>query len=752
MIDHPKRRFAAMKSLYAILWIVVALLMASVSLSYALTLSGAVVDQQNVPLSNVNVTIPALHRGTVTSQDGRFAFPNLPAGVYTVRVTAVGYAAETRTVNLSAGDVTLNVALRVSPIETSGLTVTAKPQPTDALTSPQSVSVVEGRQLDRQRGESLMRAIENSPGVSLYTTGAGIVKPVIRGFTSQRVLVVMDGIRQEGQQWGDEHGPEIDGLDVDRIEVVRGPNSVLYGSDALGGVVNIVKADVPTASGDSAEFGGNLLFDGFSNNRQRAGALSLRGAGRAVGFRANLSGQKATNVTTPTRRLYNSGTEELNGSGMLGVKGDWGALSVDYAHVGQKLQIHEDPAEEPGATPYQKVGHDRAHLHADLHFPELRLEADGSWQRNNRKEFEEKDAPGPVLNLVLDTASLDVKGHHQPVGAMFGTVGISVMGQRNRTLAEEQLIPEFDLLNFAGFLYEEVQLKEVSLSAGVRYDARSVDVKANPDLNVAAQTRDYSAVTGTAGLVYRAGAPLAFAFNVGRGWRAPTAFELFADGVHEGTVRYEVGDADMRPEVSLNVDLAVRYASHRAQGELSVFQNKINRYIYLSPTGQQDPDSGFEIFLNRQADATLVGAEFSLQAQAADWLVLNAGADFVRGTNDLTDRPLPLIPAHRLKLGARLTKASVGGLKNPYLSVDAKVVAAQGRVDVFETPTGGYRLLDVGLGAEIPVGQRRASIDLAVENLFNRAYVDHLSRYKGYALNPGRNFTVKVSLPFGAAR
>ncbi|MGH7454015.1 MAG: TonB-dependent receptor, partial [bacterium] len=541
------------------------------SSSFAQTLTGTVLDEKQSPLANANIAIPALKRGTTTNEAGKFTFEKLPAGVYVIAVSHIGYRSETRVVNLSNGNATLALTLRVSPLAMSTVTVTAKPQPTDVLTSPQSVAVLEGAQLNQLRGQTVIQSLEKSPGVSLFTTGAGIAKPVIRGLASQRVLVVTDGIRQEGQQWGDEHGPEIDAFDIDRIEVVRGPNSVLFGSDALGGVINIIKAEIPSASNGAPQLGGSLLLNGFSNNRQGAGALSLHGASGIWGYRANLSLREANDIRTPNGKLFNSGANERNGSGMLGVQGDWGSIAADYSHFGQEIQIHEDPAEDPEATPYQKIQHDKVHLHANLPFPALRLEANGSWQRNDRKEFEEKQAAAPVLNLVLNTTTFEVKGHHKPIGSAFGTIGLSVMQQKNKTLAEEALIPAFSSVDLAGFIYEELRLHEVSLSAGLRYDTRNLDVKANEDIGVEAQTRDYHAVTGTVGAVWRATEPLAFALNVGRGWRAPIAYELFVNGVHEGTVRYDIGDSTLKPEASLNLDLSVRYATARVQGEIALF-------------------------------------------------------------------------------------------------------------------------------------------------------------------------------------
>lgn len=433
---------------------------------------------------------------------------------------------------------------------------------------------------------------------------------------------------------------------------------------------------------------------------------------------------------------------------MLGIKEDWGSVVLDYSRVEQEFQIHENPIEEPDATPYQSIQHDKVHLAAKFPFKHFRLEIDGAWQRNNRKEFEERTSNTPQLNLVLQTRTLNIKGHHYPLGPVFGTVGFSLMQQNNKTLAEEALIPAFDLLNIAGFIYEEISLNNVSLSAGVRFDSRKLDVSANSPLNVKKQIRRFNAVSGSIGIVWRVTDPLAFALNLGRAWRAPTAFELFVDGVHEGTARYEIGNSALKPEASANIDLSVRYASTRLQGELAFFRNQINRYIFLGPTGAVDVPSGFREYQHGQTDAVLIGAEFTVQAQITDWFILKSGADIVRGEKSNDNIPLPLVPANRFKLGLHFIKPSLLGFTNPYFSIDAKMIAAQNRIEEFETKTEGYALFAIGVGGEIALSSGNISIDLAVENLLDKAYRGHLSRYKEYALNPGRNITLKVSAPF----
>ncbi|MDZ4722514.1 MAG: TonB-dependent receptor [candidate division Zixibacteria bacterium] len=712
------------------------------------TLSGRVTATHNISPLGVTVSIPALHRFTETDSLGMFTLLNLPAGVYAVEFSSIALNRLVRTAALTDTETTLNVELSPSVLELPGISVTSTPQPTDALSSPQSVTVVSKRNLDRLRGESVMSTIKDLPGVATYSTGSSIVKPVIRGLSSQRVLVVSDGIRQEGQQWGDEHGPEIDALDVNSIEVVRGPSSVLYGSDALGGVINIINNKIPSVDEGAVVLGGNLLLNGFSGNKQSAGALSLSGANGQVGYRASVSLRDAGNITTPARELFNSAEEEMNGSGAIGLQGDWGSLSVGYIRFDQKLQIHEDPNEEPDATPNQHVEHDRAHLHTNILLNGLRVEAKAGWQRNQRREFEEAGGREPALNLNLETNTLDLEGHHRPFGKFVGTVGISLMDQTNRTLAEEKLIPGFDLANTSGFLFEQWIDDTFTASAGIRYDTRTIDVLETSEINVTEQRLEYDAVTGSIGIVWRLIEPLALVANAGRGWRSPTPFELFVDGVHEGTVRYEIGDITLNPEESFNVDLALRAASTRFSAEISIFRNRIAEYIFLSPTGETDTASGLSVYEHRQADATLVGGELSAQFALTNWLVLSGGFDMVRGTNTEIDRSLPLLPANRVKAGIKFLTTKLGGLYNPYFSVQLNSVARQDRVDEFETPSAGYELITVAGGTELMFGGNRITIDVGIENLFNVSYRDHLYRYKEYAQSPGMNVFAKVSVPF----
>lgn len=720
--------------------------------AHAQTVSGMITDPSGAPVSGATIAIPALQRRTAADETGSFALQRVPHGTYIIEVASLGHLTETRTVHVEPAGVTLTIVLQPSPLEMGGITVTGRPQPAAMLDSPAPSAVMQGRRLERERGQTIGHTIEHLPGVSLYSTGTGIAKPAIRGLTSQRVLVVSDGIRQEGQQWGDEHGPEIDAFSVERIEVVRGPASVLYGSDAMGGVVNVISKEPPEAAEGRPFLAGNVGANLFSNNAQRSGALTLEGATGAFGARAALSGRKSGDSRTPEGRLANSGSDELNGGGAVAWHTGQAVTSIDYAHYGAKLRIHEDPAEEPDATPFQRVFHDRVHFHGLLPFSRVRLEAHAGWQRNHRREFEEEDASEPEIELDLRTWTSEMRLHHHLSESVDGTVGVVAMRQTNESLADDKLIPDFTLEDLAAYVFEEWRRGPVTLSAGMRGESRTLNVESSSGLGIAAQNRDYSAVTASAGAVWRVYPGVAIATGVGRAWRAPTAFELFVDGVHEGTVRYEVGDPSLRPEIGLNMDAGIRLRRPRYQAEVAIFRNRIERYIFLSPTGDTDPESGLKIYHHRQADATLRGGEVSAQAQATPWLILSAGLDYVRGVNNETDNPLPLVPAPMARLGVRLTRARVGPLSAPYASTTVRATFRQLRVAEFETPTAGYALVDLGAGFEIPGRGGSVTVDVSVINFFDQAYRDHLSRYKDYALNPGRNVTLSVTIPVALAQ
>ncbi|MFI5251715.1 MAG: TonB-dependent receptor [Bacteroidota bacterium] len=714
----------------------------------AQNISGIVRDEHDKPFQGVNISIRSLGKYAISNQKGEYTLYKLSSGVYDVEFSMIGYKTTILPITISKNDTICNVILQPSPLEFRSVTVTADPIPTDVLDTPSPVSVAEGRQLEQTRGQSIMQSIESLPGVALSSNGPLSMKPVIRGLGAQRVVVAENGLRHQSQQWDDDQTPEIDPLDINRIEVLRGPNSVLFGSDALGGVINIISVDPRSMNDFSNTLAGNLIVNAFSNNKQGAGGFSLAGKNTDVGYKAQLDFRHSDNISTPAGELRNTGESELNGKTMLGVDKEWGSLALEYSHFGQHFQILPDPDSPPDATPYQDVSHDNIALNFNRAVLSLRTESHLLYQQDEETEFDEANSPTSKVDLKLQTLTWDLKAHHNPIGPFFGTFGFSAENQNNYTLGVEPLIPGFNQFNAAAFLHEEIILSPIKFSAGIRYDNRKLHVNTNPELDVTDQTRTYQALTGAIGGVYHINDQFVIASNLGRGWRAPIAEELFVNGVDQGGMRYKTGNPDLNAESSLNLDLSLRYVSPRFKGEISVFRNTISDYIYLSSTGLRDSASGLIKYRTIQSNAILTGSEFSVESAITDNLNFDCGIDFVQGKNDETRAWLPSVPPGRLKIDLQFHRPGTLFFNELYISLHSKVVANQNRVSDFETPTGGYTLFGMGFGGEITHKPSSINVDCSIENLFNRAYADHLSRYKNYALNPGRNLIFKISAPF----
>jgi iron complex outermembrane recepter protein len=724
------------------------------------SLSGRVTAQGGTPLAEVRVSIAEASRSATTDANGYYEFANLPGGTFSVSFALVGYAPEVRRVTLRNAAVTLDIAMRPSVVELSELQVTATPLATTPLTSPQPTAILGGADLRVAQAPTLGETLEGVAGVHNLSTGPGIGKPVIRGLTSNRVLVLDDGVRLETSQWGDEHGPQVSTSEADRIEVIRGPASVMYGSDALGGVINVVPKELPDAIGRSGFAGGNFSAAYNSNNRQPDGALLLEGASGGFGFRGTVSGHTSSDVRTPDYTLWNSEDRAGTGSAALGYRGTWGSVAGTYTHREERIQLTD---EDSLATPLQRIAEDRGRIDTRIPFGLNRLEATLSYERNRRREFEEEDSPDVALGLLSQNWLADLKLHHAPLGNLAGVVGISGWRTTFEKFGEETLIPDNRANNFGVYAFEQLETGRWSFSAGGRYDYRHLDVSQDDALGVAAQTHTYNSISGNVGALYRVAEPVALVLNLGHGFRAPSAFDLFSNGVHEGTVAFERGDPNLKNEKSFNTDLAVRVQSRTLSLEVGAFANLVQDFIFTEPVpGEIDPESGFQVFQTTKGDATMLGFEGAVDFHPTSFLHLHSTADYVHGQNTTTDTPLPNMPPFRATYTARLEGSDTKLFASPYFFVGGETNARQGRLDPAEAQffseafdgagyqSEAYTLVNFGAGFGLPAGKRPVRFDFTLRNAFNKAYADFLSRIKTNALNPamGRALIARVSTDF----
>ena len=714
------------------------------------TVSGRVVDQSGSPIPAA-VQLVELHRTTLAGSDGAFALPEVPAGRYTLVVRHLGFTPVVRAVEVTSGAAPrLNIVLEPAAFEVEPITVTAARAPLANLSSPLPVASLGPDALRREQSVSLAHALAALPGVRVLGTGEQIGKPVIRGMSGARVLVLEDGSRLEDYSWSDEDGPSVDARLAERIEVIRGPASVLYGSDALGGVVNVVPADLPDAAGRPGFVRGRVEAYGASNNVELGSAATLEGATGRVGWRVLGVGRFAGSLHTPAGKLDNTGFGALSGEAAVGIRGTRSDAQLRVSHYGGEFKLLEANApagpDSGGRGPERRLSDERVQVTTSRSAGPLRLELKAQWQRHNLIEVsDEASGGGPpkdttAFDLLLNTGTLDLLAHHGG-NRVRGTVGVSGIGQSNDSRGPIALIPDARVRGAAAFLFEEVQVGRWSLLAGARADARRVTADPDTALGLTAQRRSWSALSGDVGLVFRPVERMAFAANVGRAWRSPTLFELFSNGPHLGEARWEVGDPRLEPELATDLDVSVRWAGTRVQAEVAAYRNGVSRYVYIQPTAQYQVVNGdsLRVYDYRQADARLSGLEASAAAQIAPAVVVRGRFDMVRGTNRTTDRSLPLVPPARGAVGVELH----GGGRRAGVEVEA--VARQTRLDSLDIPTAGYALVHLDGGLVTAAFGRSWTLDLAVRNAANTRYRDFLSRYKEFALNPGRNITLRVA-------
>ena len=733
------------------------------------SLRGQVIDSTGGPIAGVQVTLVELARRANTDQRGAFVFGGVPAGRYTLVARRLGYAAVSDTVRVAPGQaigvdraaVRPPVVIRLTRLATDiePVVVTATRDATGVDRSPFPVAQLSGDRLHREQSVSLSGAIDRLAGVHNLTTGQQIGKPVIRGLAGARVLVLDDGHRLEDYSWSDEDGPSIDARLAQRVEVIRGPASVLYGSDAIGGVVNAIPAALPDASA------GNFMrstveLSGATNNREADLLLGTEGARSRLGWRATAIARLAEDMTTPDGKLENTKYSAVTGEAAAAYRSARGTSTLRYARYGCEchlLEANEPPkpegeGEEEG--PERKASDDRVQFNGNYVAGRFRLEPKVQWQRHSLAEMADELGPGgaptgvetEVFNLLLNTTRADVLLHHGEEGALHGTLGITGEYQTSDSRGIIPLVPDARLTAGALFGFEQIDLGRVSIVAGARGDANSLHADANAELGLSDQSRSTSAFSGDLGVMVHPMNDLALTANVGRAWRSPTLFELFANGPRLGEARYEIGDPTLDPETSLNLDGSIRWANRRARAEVAAFHNRIDDFIYVAPTGEQQ--GNLQVYRYEHALATLSGAEVSADFDPARMLTLRARYDMVRGTNEDTDEPLPLMPPPRTTLEAELHGVALGWAEHAHAGFDVEINSEQTRLGQFDTATDGYTLLGLDAGIARHIGSVPIRFDVRVRNLTDKAYKSFLSRYKSFALDPGRNVLIRLSAEF----
>ncbi|HYC39442.1 MAG TPA: TonB-dependent receptor [Chitinophagaceae bacterium] len=768
-----------------------------------LSLSGKVTNVvTGAPLPGASVSFPDLKRGAAADNNGHYLITHLAAGKYLVEVTHLGFAPRIETVEIQA-NTNRDFQLNPSFIENEAVTVTGVSSATSTRRTPVPVSIVRKADLQSQPASNLVDQLAKLPGISQVSTGPSIGKPFIRGLGYNRVVVVHDGVRQEGQQWGDEHGLEVDELNVKKVEIFKGPASLMYGSDALAGVINIISTQpVP-----DAKVRGEISGGWQSNNRQRSVHGEL--GGNRNGFLWGGHGSIRAAADYRNRAdgyVFNSKFRERSFGAYTGLNKNWGFTHLYFSYFHQEPGLIEGERDEQGrflklidsagflteaaATntdfkttrafiPLQEIRHLKYGADNSFRIGRDRLALVLGYQQNLRKEFADVLEP-QTAELVFDlgTFSYNIQYHRRELGKWRLTAGANGMYQSNSNRGAEAVIPDHSLFDIGGFLYAQNRSEDFVFSGGLRVDNRSVhsDLRMDgPDVKFPAFRANFVDVSGSAGVVFTLDPELTLKLNAARGYRAPNISELSANGVHEGSFQYIYGHRGLKPESSLQIDAGLLVNSDHVSFELNAFYNRVSNYIFLRKLKSVNGGDSiitvggddFSAFRYNQKQAGLFGLELILDIHPhpLDWLHVENSLSWVRGKfSEAEDgsRNLPLIPAPRLMNEIEVDLLKEGKLlRNVFARVELENVFAQNKPFTgynTETLTVGYSLLHAAIGGELTSrGRTIAQLVLAGNNLIDRSYQSHLSRLKYAPENPatsragifnmGRNFSVKLVLP-----
>ncbi len=722
-------------------------------------LTGKVTRAGGEAMAGAAVVVEELRREARTGADGTYTFDNMPAGDYHVSVRAEGYSSRRTEVTVGASGATLDLEVDLDLHFAEVLSVSPNPRP--QFESFQPTSVLSNEELQRELQDTIGATLQYQPGVQMRSLGPGPARPVIRGLDGDRVLVLQDGQRMGdlSSQSGD-HGVPVNPASAQRIEVVRGPATLLYGANAIGGLVNIVTDQIPTEKVTTPT--GSFTLNLGSNSTPAGGAGDVHVGNGTFALHLGGGGQRADSYNTPDGEVENSQSR----SGFMNVGGSWTGdrqyAGVSYGYDDTKYGVpvledgeisltpkrHAFSARAGGQgldgvlTSYRATLGVRRYTHSELEGEEV-----GTQFRNNTVEGE----------LLLS---------HKPAGRLAGSIGGWFLNREFSAEGAEALSPPVDQQTAAAFLYEELTWPHFSLQFGGRVDRTSFEPQAG------LPARDFTEFSGSVGALIRPSAAndnFVIAASLARAARNPALEELYFFGPHPGNLTFEIGNPDLKSERALGFDVSLRARSSRVRGELTFFRNAINDFIFRSPLTEEEFEEREEEFDARfgveheegeegeeghghegefpfaeynGADATLWGVEAHADVTLTERLGAEFTYDLVRAERTSDGEPLPRIPPQRLMAGLRYTtgRLEVGG--------NATAVARQDRVFGSETETAGYGLFRFYATYSVQSGRTLQTVTARLDNATDRLYRNHLNFLKDVVPEMGRQFRLVYSVKF----
>jgi iron complex outermembrane receptor protein len=723
-------------------------------------ITGKITDQDKLPLIGASIFIHDMNKGTVSNTNGTYALSNLPNGKIKIQFSTLGYTNRIETVELNGESLELNISLRQIAIEMEEIVVSGGYN----STQHENVVKIEILKLDPLKitnTPNFTEILTKVPGVDMISKGSGVSKPVIRGLSMNDILVLNNGVRFENYQYSSHHPLGIDEFGIDHVEIIKGPASLLYGSDAIGGVINFIKekpAPIGSIIGDyNLHLYSNTL--GMTNNLGIKGASRKFFGGLRVGQKTNSDFLQGGGAFVPNSRF-----NEMSMKANSGFTDQVGTFKLFYDFNNQKLGLVEDEAIEAiikrgreNKIWYQELNTHLFSSQNKLYLGQFKLDINSAYQNTELVHF--GDVGVYELQMELATLTYDAKLHLSSKENSEYIIGFQGYNQTNTNLndRETKLLPDATTNNYSVFgLLQYTFFKKLKLQTGIRYDHKSIYTRsigsATDSMTYRAPLdKSFGSFSGSLGATYHLSEKLLFRTNFAAAYRTPNLAELTSNGQHE--LRYEIGDQNLVPENAYETDLSLHYHVDNITFDIAGYYNIVNNYIYISPTGDTT-DSGIDIFKYKQANSTLFGGEAGLHVhpKTLKWLHFETTYSSVVGKQQNGDY-LPFVPAHKLRFEVRIEKEQLLFFKKAYVSVNSLTAFDQNNAAPDETTTAGYTLIDVSIGGNIQIKDQFISLSISANNLFDKKYIDHLSTLKEVNLyNPGRNISFNLKIPFGVTR
>lgn len=730
-------------------YIFLILLMGFTTLGFAQnSVSGTIKNQNNEPISNVEISVSDAATQTKSNDKGQFEIKNLPIGKLILVFKKDKFEIKSEPISIGNQEQKiLDIILEAEEHHIDEILVSSlfnKTQNENVV----KIDHINLKQIQNEGAINLSDALATNPGVSVVSTGVSIGKPVIRGLSGNRVLTYAQGIRLENQQFGEEHGLGLNANGQESVEIIKGPASLLYGSDAMGGVLYFNPEKY--AANNKTELSVNQVVN--SNTQGSNSSITLKTSEDKFKFLVQNNYTTHADYKTPNGETVVN-TRFIEKDFKIGTSFATSRYVADFRYNYNNLNLGlpeeeiEDSKFRTPLFPSQKIENHLLSFNQKLFFKNSKLEATAGYVFNDRKELESVE--DIALFMKLKTFNYNVRYYLPDFGKFETIIGFQGMNQENRNFGEERLIPNAKIADIGFFGTSQYKFNKNLLQFGVRYDFRNVNIEEFGEIGTEGSfqklDKNFESINASFGFKTEITEKITSRINIATGFRAPNLSELSSNGVHEGSNRYEIGNSNLKNEQNFQVDLNVDYNAEHFDFFANGFYNNINNYIFISPNGNTI-DGNF-VYDYLQNNAVLYGGEtgIHLHLHEIDWLHMTSSYEMVIGKLE-NKSSLPLLPANQWKNNFRANFDVSKNMKNSFIFLQANYTFNQNNIGEFETKTNDYLLLSSGIGTDVQMNKSRFNVYLTATNLLNKEYVAHLSRLKADGIyNMGRNIVLGVN-------